>query len=177
MISAAFSAIPYTALLGCALSCIGMIDASTTRRFVVSYTFRCASTTPGTITMSILNYLMKQDPPPRLRRIMAAVPIGCATDSKPATPGWTIHCFQSASEPPSPLSGTAASPGEISLADSKLWFDVSKPSEGRLLDDKVQEIEKSPKRGAGEGLAREPYACNLDGEVEVDAEIVHVDCG
>lgn len=140
MISAAFSAMPYTALLGCALSCMGMTDASTTRRFVVAYTFRCASTTPRTITMSIFNYLAKPDAPPRLRRIMAAVPTGCATDSKPSSPGWTIHFFQSASEPPSPLFGTVASPGKISLVDSELWFDVSKQHEGRLWDDKVQEI-------------------------------------
>lgn len=46
--SAAFSAAPYSDELRCALSCVGKIDASTTRTLRVSYTFRCAFTTPGT---------------------------------------------------------------------------------------------------------------------------------
>ncbi len=51
--------------------------------------------------------------------------MGCATDAKPAVPGCTIHFFQSASEPPSPLSGTVSRPGEISLTDSVLRPRVS----------------------------------------------------
>lgn len=51
--------------------------------------------------------------------------MGCATEAKPAAPGCTIHFFQSASEPPSPLSGTASRPGEISLMDRLLRHCVS----------------------------------------------------
>ena len=64
IMSAAFSAMPYNVLVGCALSWMGMIDASTTRRFVVSYTFRCASTTPGNIVLSALQRTYW----PRIRR-------------------------------------------------------------------------------------------------------------
>ncbi|OJT03402.1 hypothetical protein TRAPUB_6000 [Trametes pubescens] len=56
---------------------------------------------------------------------MAEVPMGCTTDAKPAAPGWKIHLFQSASEPPSPLSGTVSRPGKISLTDSVLRHCVS----------------------------------------------------
>ena len=103
MRSAAFSATPYSVLWRWALIWSGRTEASTTRTFAVSYTFSCASTTP-----------------PRLRFIIAAVPIGCETAEKPPdVPSLLIHFFQSASEPPSPLSGTVASPGTVSPTEER----------------------------------------------------------
>ncbi|OJT13667.1 hypothetical protein TRAPUB_9766 [Trametes pubescens] len=69
---------------------------------------------------------------------MAAVPNGCATDAKPEAPGCTIHFSQSASDPPSPLSGTASSPGKISLVESELCLHMSKQSRGQLWDEQIQ---------------------------------------
>ena len=47
MISAAFSAMPYSVEDKCALTWSASTDASTTRTFAVSYTLRSESTTPG----------------------------------------------------------------------------------------------------------------------------------
>ena len=46
MISAAFSAMPYSVEDKCALTWSASTDASTTRTFAVSYTLRSESTTP-----------------------------------------------------------------------------------------------------------------------------------
>lgn len=59
---------------------------------------------------------MIRDLPPRLLRIIAALPIGWATAANP----FVIHFFQSASEPRVELLSGTAAPGMVSPVEIEL---------------------------------------------------------
>ena len=117
-----FSATPYNVLDKCALTWRGSMEASTMRTLAVSYTLSFASTTPVVDSQWSLCYNSRERCiPPRSRLIMAAVPMGCATDENLYCGSFKIQSFQASFDPPSGSSGTEVNPGTVSPTVSPLF--------------------------------------------------------